>query len=159
MRVASCAAGLIAICFVAGVSYAQSKTSVSLCSLKEGVADGEHISVRASGMYSVGLENSTLEDPACPFVPYGATWVDFDLSTKRNDKKLRTLLEHSGQVYLSVEGDLYGRPLPDPNLPEAIRKSYQPNWGHLNCCSTKLVVHVIRDVKAPPVSPPTDGSH
>jgi len=157
MRPASRAAGIMAMCARVGACHAQNKPAVSsLCSLQEKVADGEHISVRVSEVFSAGPEHSTLDDPGCAFVPYESTWVEFDLSTKRNDKKLRELLEHSEQVYLTVEGDFYGRPLPDsdPRL-----KAFQGRWGHLSCCGTKLVVHIIRDVKAAPASPRGDGSH
>jgi hypothetical protein len=121
---------------------------MSLCSLQKNVAQGEHIHVRISGVYSVGPENSTLDDPACAVAPYQSTWVEFDLQTKHNDKKLKELLEHSQRVYLATEGELYGPPPPDPKLPEALKKVFSPRWGHLGCCRTKLVVHVILDVKA-----------
>lgn len=138
----------IVVCFITGACFAQTVQENSLCSLKEKVAQGEHISVRVSGVYSAGPENSTLDDPACPIAPYQSTWVEFDLSTKHNDKQLRELLEHSQQVNLAVEGEFYGPPLPDSKLPEALQKSFAPHWGHLGCCRTKLVVHKILDVKA-----------
>ena len=151
------AISLIAICSVVGVCSARSKPRPSsLCDLREKVADGQHISVLVSAVYSVGPENSKLDDPACAVVPYGSTWVEFDLSTKRNDKKLGKLLEHSAQVYLTAEGDLYGRPLPDP---DARLNAFQGRWGHLSCCGTKLVVHVIREVKTAPKVPNENGSH
>ena len=138
----------IVVCFVAGTCHAQSVQEMSLCSLQEKVAPGTHIHVRISGVYSAGPENSTLDDPACPFAPYKSTWVDFDLKVKRNDKKLRKLLAHSQRVYLESEGEFYGPPLPDPNMPEGLQKGFPPHWGHLGCCRTKLVVHLIRDVRA-----------
>jgi hypothetical protein len=137
-------------CFVAGTCLAQTVQEKSLCSLQEKVAQGEHIHVRISGVYSAGPENSTLDDPACPVAPYQSTWVEFDLQTKRNDKKLKELLEHSQRVYLATEGEFYGPPLPDPKLPETLQKGFPPHWGHLGCCRTKLVVHAIREVKAAP---------
>jgi len=142
------------ICIIAGTCLAQTVRKMpSLCTLQGKVAQGEHINVRVSGVYSAGHENSTLDDPACPVAPYHSTWVEFDLKTKRNDKKLRELLEHSHRVYLVSEGEFFGPPQPDPKLPEALRKGFPPHWGHLGCCQTKLVVHVIRDVQA---SLPTD---
>jgi hypothetical protein len=137
-------------CFVAATCLAQAGQEMSLGNLQKKVAQGEHIHVRISGVYSVGPENSTLDDPACPVVPYQGTWVEFDLKTKRNDKKLKELLEHSQHVYLASEGELYGPPLPDPKLPETLQKEFPPHWGHLGCCRTKLVVHVIREVKRVP---------
>jgi hypothetical protein len=120
------------------------------CSLQKKVAQGEHIHARISGVYSVGPESSTLDDPACPVASYQSTWVEFDLKTKHNNKKLKELLEHSQRVYLVTEGDFYGPPLPDPKLPETLQKGFPPHWGHLACCRTKLVVHAIREVKAVP---------
>ena len=149
----------ITICFVATTCLAQTarKTS-SLCSLQEKVAQGEHMNVRVSGVYSVGPENSTLDDPECPVAPYQSTWVEFDLQMKRNDKKLRKLLEHSQRVYLVSEGEFYGPPLPDPKMPESLQKTFRAHWGHLGCCRTKLVVHVIWDVKAVPTDQPSGAS-
>jgi hypothetical protein len=49
-----------------------------------------------------------------------------------------------------VEGEFYGPPLADPKLPEAVKKDYHPGWGHLAAFKTKLVVHVIHDVKPAP---------
>jgi hypothetical protein len=141
-------------CSIAGTCLAQAGRDMSLCSLQNKVAQGEHIHVRTSGVYSVGPENSTLVDPTCPVAPYQSTWVEFDLKTKRNDKKLKDLLEHSQKVYLATEGDLYGPPLPDPKLPETLQKGFPPHWGHLGCCRTKLVVHVIREVALAPPSKP-----
>ena len=144
-------------CFVAGTCVAQTGQEMSLCSLQKEATQGEHIHVRISGLYSAGPENSTLDDPACPIAPYQSTWVEFDLQTKRNDKKLRELLEHSQRVYLVTEGEFYGPPLPDPKLPETLQKGFPPHWGHLGCCRTKLVVHAIREVKAAPADH-TDGA-
>lgn len=139
------------ICFVAATCLAQAGQEVSLCTLQKKVAQGKHIHVRVSGIYSVGAENSTLDDPACPVAPYQSTWVEFDLQTKRNDKRLKDLLDHSQRLYLATEGELYGPPLPDPKLPETLQKGFPPQWGHLGCCRTKLVVQVIREVKAVPM--------
>ncbi len=46
------------------------------------------------------------------------------------------------------EGEFFGPARRDPNLPEAIRKSDHPGWGHLGAFKTKLVIHVILSVKA-----------
>jgi hypothetical protein len=133
---------------VAGTCLAQTGQEMSLCTLQKTVAQGEHVHVQISGVYSAGPENSTLDDPSCPVAPYQSTWVEFDLQTKRNNKKLKKLLEHSQGVHLVADGELYGPPLPDSKLPETLQKGFPPHWGHLGCCRTKLVVHVIREVKA-----------
>jgi len=140
--------GMIIICFVGWTSFAQTADKItSLCRLQEKAAQGEHIKVLVSGVLTVGPENSTLIDPACPVSPYSSTWVEFALRSKSNAKKLKDLLDHSQQVYLTSEGDFYGQPLPDPKLPEALQKGFPPHWGHLGCCRTKLVVHAICDVR------------
>jgi hypothetical protein len=138
----------ITIFLIGGTSFARITQEAALCGLQEKMPQGQHVHVRISGVYSARPENSTLDNPACPVTPYQSTWVEFDLTTKHNDKKLRKLLEHSGRVYLDAEGEFYGPPLPDPNLPLTLQNGFAPHWGHLGCCRTKLVVHAIRDVKA-----------
>jgi hypothetical protein len=141
---------LISISFVT-TSFGQSTSNgaqmMSLCSLQRKAAEGHHEAVRVSGIFSEGLELGTLEDATCP---EEITWVELDLRSKRNKEKLRRLLEHSRRAYVVLEGEFYGPPVPDPKLPEAIRKSYHPGWGHLAAFKTKLVVHAIREVKVVP---------
>jgi hypothetical protein len=55
-----------------------------------------------------------------------------------------------------VEGEFYGPPLPDPKLPENIRRAYHGRWGHLGCCRTKLVVHAILEVGTAPADVTND---
>ena len=142
---------LTAICSFPAISHTQDTQTTSLCRLQETVAPGTHIHVRVSGIYSAGPENSALDDPTCSFAPYKSTWVDFELKQKRNDKKLRELLKHSKDIHLESEGEFYGPPVPDKNLPEGLQKV--PRWGHLGCCRTKLVIHVIWNVKSAPNRP------
>jgi hypothetical protein len=147
--------GVMTICLVAGNCFAQSKQEhTSLCGLQGKVADGEHIRVRVSGVYEGGVGDrgligmGTLDDSACPSQ---TALVEIVLQSEHYRKTLRRLLNRSSRAYVVFEGELYGRPLPDPKLPEAIRKTYHPDWG---CCRTKLVVHVIREVAvAPEVKP------
>ncbi len=140
-------AALLLMCFFAvgcfGRSASEEPETASLCSLQQKVAEGHHETVRVSGIFSQG----TLEDAACP---KESTWVEFDLRSEQNKEKLRKLLDRSRRAYVVVEGEFYGPPLPDPNLPVAIRKSYHPGWGHLAAFKTKLVVHAIREVTAVP---------
>jgi hypothetical protein len=52
----------------------------------------------------------------------------------------------------SFEGTICGPQVPDPNLPEAIRKNYHPDWNPMNASATKMVVHTIQKVQPlPPV--------
>lgn len=148
MLLSQIAKTVILTCFACGTHFAQDVHKMSLCTLQDQVAPGAHIHVRIAGVYSAGPENSTLRDPTCPFTPYKSTWVEFDLKAKKNDKKMRKLLNHSKQVYLDTEGEFYGPPLPDPKLPESAQKAFPQKWGHLGCCRTKLIVHLIRNVKA-----------
>ncbi len=118
-----------------------------MCSLQQKAAEGSHEAVQVSGIFSAGPERGTLEDAACP---NEATWVELDLRSGHNKKKLRKMLHRSGRAYVVVEGEFYGPGISDPKLPEAIRKSYHPGWGHLAAFKTKLVVHALREVKAAP---------
>ena len=148
------AAILLAMCSFVGACFGQSASkqpkTVSLCSMQEKVTEGNHETVRVSGVFSEGLEVGTLEDPACPKED---TWVEFQLKTKRNQKRLQNALATAQQAHVVFEGEFYGPPLPDPKLPEAIRKAYHPGWGHLAAFRTRLVVYEIRDVKALPANP------
>jgi hypothetical protein len=103
--------------------------------------------VGVSGVYGPSLDRTVLEDADCPGE---STWVELALRSQENKEKLRKLLDRSRRAYVVIEGEFYGPPLPDPKLPEAIKKDYHPGWGHLAAFKTKLVVHVIRDVKAAP---------
>jgi len=122
--------------------------TASLCVLQKEVAEGQHETVRVSGVYGPGLDRTVLEDGECPSE---STWIELALRSEENKEKLRKLLDRSRRAYVVVEGEFYGPPLPDPKLPEAVKKDYHPGWGHLAAFKTKLVVHAIRDVKpAPP---------
>lgn len=138
---------LLALSFISLLCLGQSGPNAqepsSLCSLQANVDEGNHVTVRVSGVFSMGI----LQDSGCP---KETTWVELDLTSRKNWKKLQGILEDSPkrEAIVVFDGEFYGPPLPDPKLPENIKKSYHPNWGHLNCCRTKLVVRVIRDVTA-----------
>jgi len=119
----------------------------SLCTLQQKIGAGDHESVRVSGIYGPGLDHTVLEEPSCSSE---GTWVELELQSNQNKEKLRKILDHSRRAYVVVEGEFYGQPLPDPKLPEAIRKAYHPGWGHLAAFQTKVVVHAIREVQAAP---------
>jgi hypothetical protein len=121
-------------------------TVSSLCSLREITAQGKHVKVLVRGVLSIRPENWTLDDPACSDFPNSSTWVEFDLRSKSNERKLRDLLVHSQKVYLTSEGEFYGPPLPDAKLTGGLQKGLPPLWGHLGCCRTKLVVHAVREI-------------
>ena len=138
---------LLAVCFLAEECFGKSEPkTTSLCVLQEKAAEGNHATVQVSGILS---EWVTLEDAACPAED---TWVELALppGQDKNKEKLRRLLDDYDRAYVMVEGEFYGPPLPDPKLPEVIRKAYHPGWGHLAAFRAKLVVHVICDVKVAP---------
>ena len=118
---------------------------VPLCDLQRGAKEGERRSVQVAGTYSNGFEMGVLTNPACLSQH---TWVELDLRSTLNKEILRSILDSKGQAEVVFEGEFFGPALPGPNLPEALRKSDHPGWGHLGAFKTKLVVHVIRSVKA-----------
>ena len=67
------------------------------------------------------------------------------------------MLDTAAQADVVFEGEFYGPGVPDPNLPESIKKSYQPGWGHLGAFKTKLVVHAIQSVKPVPADHPANA--
>jgi hypothetical protein len=72
-----------------------------------------------------------------------------------NGTNTRRHVSGDGDAVLVVfEGEFYGPRVPDPNLPDAIRKNYHPAWGPYNNGMTKLVVHAIQNVKALPANHP-----
>jgi hypothetical protein len=113
------------------------------------------MNVTVSGVYEGGLGNSgpalgTLDDSACP---KETTWIEIALQSTENRKELKEILDKSGRAYVVFEGELSGPPVPDPKLPDTIRKNLHPGWGHLGAFKTKLVVHEIREVAVAPPTP------
>jgi hypothetical protein len=146
-----CLQVLFMVCLFAEISLAQTAAPravpnmASLCVLQGEIAQGKHEAVRVSGVYGPGMDRTVLEDTECSSE---STWVELDLRSQKNRKKLREQLDRSRRAYVVVEGEFYGPPLPDPKLPEALKKDYHPGWGHLAAFKTQLVVHVICDVKS-----------
>jgi len=106
------------------------------------------------GIYSDGFEMGVLTDAACPSE---RTWVELDLQSTVNKEMLRSMLDTAGKAKVVFEGEFYGPGVPDPKLPEAIKKSYQPGWGHLGAFRTKLVVHAIQSVEPVPADHPASA--
>ena len=149
-------AGMAAICLVASACFAQSKQAQPLCGLQAKTIEGSHTNVIVSGIYKGGMGDSgpamgTLSDSACP---EETAWIEIALKSSTNRKKLNAILSKSDGAHVVFEGQFYGPPVPDPKLPEALRKNSHPGWGHLGAFKTKLVVHAIREVAiAPPAKP------
>jgi hypothetical protein len=139
---------------VAESCFGQSKPArITLCRSQAKVSEGSDVSVIVSGVYEGGMGDSgsamgTLSDSSCP----GETaWIEIALKSPTNRQKLHTMLKKSDRAHVVFEGELYGPPVPDPKLPEALRKNSHPGWGHLGAFRTKLVVYAIHDVT--PTSP------
>jgi hypothetical protein len=153
--------GMLAIFVMAENAVAQPKLPVSpLCELQVKVAQGEHRTVRVTAVYEAGLEGQYLVDPGCSG---RSTDIEFALkshhlwkqlvqmSNKSNDR--RRASGDSDPVLVLFEGEFYGPPVPDPKLPEEIRKNYHPGWDNKNSM-TKLVVRTIQSVQALPPNHP-----
>lgn len=125
------------ICVVTQVCAAESAPrKASLCDLQRSTKVGERRSVQVGGIYSDGLEMGALTNAACPLQH---TWVELDLRSTANKETLRSILDSKGHASVVFEGEFLGPARPNQNLPEAIRKSYKPGWGHLGAFKTKLV--------------------
>lgn len=149
MRILLCIGGMVVLCLSSQSCLPLSDRSVSsLCSLQKRLAQGARENVVVSGVYHQGLESRFLSDSGCP---EGMTWVDFDLHTTANKTTLQTSLGELRQAAVVFEGEFYGPRPAHPSLPEALRKTSHPRWGHLGCCETRIVVHAIREVKAVPI--------
>ena len=129
------------------IAQETNRTVASLCVLQKTIAEGQHKTVRVTGIYGPGLDQSVLEDSGCP---RESTWVQLGLRSQKNKEKLRKILNRSRRAYVVLEGELFGPPVPDPKLPQAVHKSYHPGWGHLGAFRTKLIVHTIVDVEPAP---------
>lgn len=155
--------GLLMVALFTGRLAAQSYglQLVPLCELQTKVAQGEHRSVRVEGVYLSGLEGQYLVTANC----LGrSTSIEFALKSHRlwrrlvgmsNGTNTKKHASGSGDAILVIlEGEFYGPSVPDPRLPEAIRKNYHPGWDHNNASMTKLVVHAIQSVEPLPADHP-----
>jgi hypothetical protein len=155
---------LLSVCLMAGQLSAQSLPGLPLtplCELQTKVAQGEHRTVRVEGVYVAGLEGQYLVTSGCAG---RSTDVEFELKSHRLWKRLvqvsnktnsRQHASGDGDPVLVVfEGEFYGPRVPDPNLPEEIRKIYHPAWDAYKDSMSKLVVHVIQNVEPLPADHP-----
>src|ERR1700682_2022873 len=122
------------------VSGATKPAAVSVCKAWKIVEKpGSHRKIVVSGTYYEGLEERSLYDPKCT----EAAWVDIDLRSQSNRKRLEKLLTVSSRAYVSFEGELYGRPIPDP------KKEFVQVWGR-GGQRMRLVVWSIKSAKPVP---------
>lgn len=149
---------------MAGRLMAQSSSGsqlIPLCELQTKIAQGEHRAVRVEGVYLAGSEGQYLVTSDCSG---RSTDIEFDLKSHRLWKRLVQMSNKTGgqkqasgesdAVLVVFEGEFYGPRVPDPKLPEAIRKNYHPGWDHMNASMTKMVVHAIQSVKPLPADHP-----
>jgi hypothetical protein len=128
-----------------------------LCQLQTQVVQGEHRTVRVEGVYLAGLEGQYLVTSGCSG---RSTAIEFALKSHRLWKRLVQMSNKtnakkhaagdSDAVLVIFEGEFYGPLVPDPKLPEGIRKNYHPGWDHNNASMTKLVVRAIQSVEPLP---------
>jgi len=155
---------LLTIGLMAGPAMAQSSSDsqlVPLCELQTKLAQGEQRNVQVEGVYLSGLEGQYLVTSGCSG---RSTSVEFELKTHRLWKELVRLSNRTNtEKHVSGDGDpilvvfggeFYGPRVPDPKLPEAIRKNYHPGWDHMNASMTKMVVHAIQRVQPIPADHP-----
>lgn len=139
---------VVAIASLTGCKARSDETKLtSLCVAQQRASEGSHEAIAVTAIFSEGFDRGTIQDPACP---KESVWAELDLRSDENREELRRMIEHSRRARVTVEGELYGPPLPDPKLPQSIRRSYHPGWGHLGAFRTKLVIHTIREVKEAP---------
>jgi hypothetical protein len=155
--------GLLSIGLMAGQAAAQSPSALQLtplCELQTKVGQGAHRTVRVEGVYLAGLEGQLLVAAGCSG---RSTDVEFALKSHRLWKRLvqmsnktntrRHVFGDSDPVLVAFEGEFYGPRVPDPKLPEAIRRIYNPAWDNHDSM-TKLAVHVILSVEPLPAGHP-----
>jgi hypothetical protein len=156
--------GLLSIWLLSGQLMAQSSSApllVPLCELQFQVAEGEHRPVRVEGVYLAGLEGAYLVTSGCSD---RSTDIEFELQSHWLWKRLvqmsnktnteRHVAGDGDAVLVTFEGEFYGPRVPDPKLPEAIRRNYHPGWDHNNASMTKLAVHAILSVESLPADHP-----
>jgi hypothetical protein len=146
--------GLVALLPLSVFALPQrNQETLPVCGSQEKVAEGGHINVRVSGVYSSGLEMGVLEDTACPD---RSIWVELALSSDRNKKKLKNLMDGPGKAYVVFEGELWpssaGPQIAGGN-PKRISSRLGPhgsiqdktccprNPGSLSCSGSKIVAY------------------
>jgi len=164
---------LLFIVLTVGQLSAQSSSTLQLaplCELQTKVGQGEQRTVRVEGVYLAGLEGQYLVTSSCSG---RSTSIEFELSSHHLWKRLVQMSNRTNTqkhvsgggdpVLVIFEGEFYGPRVPDPKLPEAIRKNYHPVWDHNNASMTKLVVHAIESVEPLPAdhpcAPPKSDPH
>jgi hypothetical protein len=160
-NVISLLAVLLCFVLVESANAQHDSTKSPLCKLQEDVAQGEHHTVRVEGVYLAGLEGQYLVAAGCSG---RSTDVEFALKSHRLWKRLVKISNQSNErkhvsgdsdpVLVVFEGEFYGPLVPDPKLPEAMRKNYHPRWDPQNASMTKLVVHAIDRVDPLPPDHP-----
>ena len=132
----------------------------SLCDLQMKIPQGEHRTVRVEGVYLAGIEAQYLIQTGCFD---RSTSVEFSLKSRRLVRQLvrlsnksnarKHIIGSSDPVIVVFEGDFYGPRLPDPKLPDWIRRADKGMWDY-GGSFTKLIVTAIDSVKPLPANHP-----
>lgn len=132
-----------------------------VCAAQKAAAEGGHHQAVIRGIFLAGLEGDYLVGSGCIGQ---STFVVFDLNSLRLRGKLDRMANASNQaehvrgdgnpVMVVFQGEFFGPPLPDPKLPEKIRRIYHPTWGPQGHGATKLEVHAIVSVAPVPANSP-----
>jgi hypothetical protein len=153
--------GLFAFYLVVKQSAAQAQiVASSLCDLQMQVAQGEHRTVRVEGVFLGGIEGNAFVNAGCSG---RSTYIEFELKNQKHKKRFWHLVDKTNlrmhwigdgyPVLVVFDGEFYGPPVPDPRMPENVRKFYHPPWGNAHEM-TKMVVYSILSVKALPANHP-----
>jgi hypothetical protein len=155
---------LLTVGLAAGPVHAQSSSDsqlTPLCELQTKLAQGDQRNVQVEGVYLSGLEGRYLVTSGCSG---RSTFVEFELKTHRLWKELVRLSSRANTergvsgdgdpVLVVFEGEFYGPRVPDPKLPDPIRKNYHPGWDPMNASMTKMVVRAIQKVQPLPADHP-----
>jgi len=161
MRKKSTAIAVFLIVVVAQCGWSQPRPPrSSLCKLEMNAKKGEHYSVQVEGVLLAGLEGAYLVVAHCSGQ---ATMLDFEqVQNHKVLDRMWRIVEKPNQakgvqgdgapVLVVFEGDFYGPPNWDPNLPESIRRITSPGWD--SNAKTKLVVRRVLGVKELPAKDP-----
>jgi hypothetical protein len=160
---------LAVVALAAWPAVAQSSSDpqiAPLCELQANLMQGTMRDVRVEGVYLSGLEGQYLVTSDCSG---RSTYIEFELKTHRLWKQLLKLSNQTNgkkhvhgngdPVLVVFEGTIYGPQIPDPKLPEALRKNYHPGWDPMNASMTKMVDRAIQKVQPLPVGHPCAPSN
>jgi len=129
----------------------------SICVITKEASAGTHQHLIVRGIFVVGPETSIIYENECP-VSDSLVWVEFKLNPAHLKSapvtKFDRLIAKDGRAAVEFEGDFYGPPTPDPDVPEVIQRNFELGWGHLSQYRTQMIVSRIRATTEVPASLP-----